>query len=71
MVIYTDHQPLKYLHNKPHLNKRQVRWLEWLEELRLICKYQPGHENTVPDALSCIPTYSSGYATDYSSAIAC
>ena len=70
-VVYTDHQPLKYLHNQPNPNKRQVRWIEQLEELSLIYNYQPGRENTVPDALSCIPTYSSSSATDYSSEIAC
>ena len=38
--------------------------------MRLIYKYQQGNENTVPNALLCIPSYSSGSANDYSSAIA-
>ena len=45
-------------------------WLEQLEELSLIYKYRPGHENTVPDALWRIPTYSSGSANDCSPEIA-
>ena len=40
------------------------------EELRLVYKYRPGHENTVPDALSLIPTYSSNSANDHTSRIA-
>ena len=36
----------------------------------MIYKYQPERENTVPNALSRIPTYSSGSAKDKSSAIA-
>ena len=37
----------------------------------MIYKYRPGHKNTIPNPLPRIPTYSSGSANHYSSAIVC
>ena len=36
----------------------------------MMCRYRPWHENTVSNALLCVPTYSSGSANDYSLEIA-
>ena len=40
-----------YLHDYPHLNSRQVWWLEQLSKLQLHIVYRPGQHNTTADAL--------------------
>ena len=52
--MYTNHEPLVYLHNQPHLNSRQIRWLERLCKVQLHIVYQPGQHNTAANVLSCI-----------------
>ena len=51
-TVYTDHKTLKYIYVQPHLNARQVRWLERLAELDLNIVYKPGVENVAADVLS-------------------
>lgn len=36
----------------PHLNKRQIRWLEFLSEFSFKIMHQRGKDMVVPDALS-------------------
>ena len=50
--MYTDHEPLIYVYNKPHLNPRQARWLERMAELDLKILYRQGEKNVVADGLS-------------------
>ena len=49
--IQTDHESLKYLSTKPHLSRRQCRWMELLQEFYFEIKYIKGKENVVVDAL--------------------
>lgn len=50
--ILTDHAPLVHLRSQPHLSKRQVRWMEKMEEFHYTIEYRPGPQAVVPDALS-------------------
>jgi transposase InsO family protein/predicted aspartyl protease len=51
-IVYTDHNPLKYIKTQEGLNRRQVRWLEYLERFDIDVRYKPGAENIVADCLS-------------------
>ncbi|GJP47495.1 hypothetical protein CLOM_g6682 [Closterium sp. NIES-68] len=51
-TVYTDHCSLKYLKTQPHLSRRQVRWIDFLEtHFHYDIVYKPGHKNKA-DALS-------------------
>ena len=50
--IYTDHRSLVYLKTQPHLNQRQLRWMERAADYDCEILYKPGKENVVADALS-------------------
>jgi hypothetical protein len=50
--LRTDHNDLKYLFNKPTLNVRHSRWLEFLCEYDFDIKHIKGKENKVVDALN-------------------
>lgn len=50
--LITDHVSLKYLFEKPNLNVRQARWLEFLCEFDFDIKHVKGKENKVVDALN-------------------
>jgi RNase H-like domain found in reverse transcriptase/Integrase zinc binding domain/Reverse transcriptase (RNA-dependent DNA polymerase) len=56
-VVKTDHQSLKYLDTQPHLSKRQIRWVETLQQYDYTIEYQPGSSNQVADALSRRPDH--------------
>ena len=51
-VIHSDHQSLKYLKGQGKLNRRHVKWVEFLETFPYVIKYKQGKENVVADALS-------------------
>jgi len=50
--ILTDHRGLEYFRTKRHLNRRQARWAEFLEEFDFHIKYRPGKQGTKPDSLT-------------------
>ena len=58
-VIKTDHHPLRYLDTQTHLSKRQMRWMETLQEYDYEIVYVQGKFNVVADALSRINESSS------------
>ena len=49
--LRTDHCGLKYFFDKPTLNARQDRWLEFLCELDFEIKHIKGKENKVVHAI--------------------
>jgi hypothetical protein len=55
-VIKTDHHPLRYLDTQKNLSKRQMRWMETLQEYDYEIVYVQGKFNVVADALSRINT---------------
>jgi len=50
--VYTDHRSLTHLKTQPHLNQRQIRWMEQAADYDCEILYKPGKENVVADALS-------------------
>ncbi|TYK09768.1 Transposon Ty3-I Gag-Pol polyprotein [Cucumis melo var. makuwa] len=60
-VIHTDHESLKHLKGQTKLNKRHVKWVEFIETFPYVIHYKKDKDNVVADALSrrkgklCIP----------------
>jgi len=50
--LHTDHETIKYLVNKPHVNARIIRWLLLLQQFNLTIVDKPGKENVVAYFLS-------------------
>ena len=50
-VIRTDHESLKHMKAQGNLNKRNTKWIEFLENLPYVTQYKKGKENIVVDAL--------------------
>ena len=48
-VIRTDHESLKHMQSQGNLNKRQTKWIEFLETLPYVTQYKKGKENIVVD----------------------
>ena len=55
-ILYTDHQPLVYLHNMKLVCSRLTRTVEDLSEYTFDIRYTPGHLNEAADALSRMKT---------------
>jgi len=51
-VIHSDHESLKHLKSQGKLNKRHVKWVEFLEQFPYVIKHKQGKANVVADALS-------------------
>ena len=51
-VIHSDHESLKHLKRQGKLNKRHVKWVEFLEQFPYVIKHKQGKANVVADALS-------------------
>jgi hypothetical protein len=51
-VIKTNHHPLRYLDTQSNLSKRQMRWMETLQEYDYEIVYVQGKFNVVADAFS-------------------
>lgn len=52
ITVYTDHNPLVFLHSMQNSNQRLMRWPLIIQEYNLNIQYCKGSENTVADALS-------------------
>lgn len=52
ITVFTDHNPLVFLHRMRNSNQRLMRWFLIIQEYHLIILYCKGSENTVTDALS-------------------
>nr|XP_036576341.1 reverse transcriptase domain protein [Colletotrichum truncatum]KAF6783066.1 reverse transcriptase domain protein [Colletotrichum truncatum] len=55
--VYTDHKNLAHFTTSKELNKRQIRWSEFLSEFNFRIIYRKGSENGRADALSRRPDY--------------
>jgi hypothetical protein len=55
-TIYTDHKTLENFMQQKDLSRRQARWMEYMSQYDGTIIYLKGEENTVADALSCLPT---------------
>jgi len=55
-VIHSDHESLKYLKSQSKLNKRLVKWVEFIEQFPYVIKHKQGKINVIVDALSRIYT---------------
>ena len=50
--VLTDHENLQQWNSKKILNRRQARWLEFLQDYDIKVVYRPGNQNDAADALS-------------------
>jgi hypothetical protein len=54
--IYTDHKTLENFNVQKDLSRRQARWMELMSQFDAKIVYIKGEDNTVADALSCLPS---------------
>ena len=52
LVIYSDHEALRYLHSQKKLNFMHGSWVEFLQRYSFVVKHRAGVENKAADALS-------------------
>jgi len=52
VLVFTDHNPLQFLHKMCNHNRKLLRWLLELQQYKLIIKFKPGKQNVLPDLLS-------------------
>ena len=52
IVVFSDHNPLSFLHKLKNRNQRLLRWSLMLQEYNLDIKHIKGKDNIIPDALS-------------------
>ena len=50
--VYTDHKNLEHFMTTKQLNRRQIRWAEFLSEFNFKIMYRPGKQGKKPDALT-------------------
>ncbi|XP_030283654.1 uncharacterized protein LOC115587797 [Sparus aurata] len=55
VVVYTDHNPLTFLHSLRCPNQRLIRWSLFLQSCNLDIRHIKGRDNVVADALSRAP----------------
>ena len=55
ILIYTDHNPITFLHSLPCPNRRLMRWFLFLQSYCLDIHHIKGSDNIVADALSRAP----------------
>lgn len=52
LVVYTDHNPLTFLHSLQNPNQRLMRWCLFLQPYHLDIRHLKGTDNVIADALS-------------------
>ena len=52
VVVFSDHNPLSFLHRLKNKNQRLLRWRLLLQEFNLDIRHIKGKDNIIPDALS-------------------
>ena len=52
ILVFTDHNPLTFLHKMKNKNRRIMRWAIYLQEFDLQIQHIAGKDNIIPDALS-------------------
>ena len=52
ILVYTDHNPLTFLHKLSNKNQRLTRWSLLLQEYNITIKHIKGKDNVIADALS-------------------
>ena len=52
IVVFSDHNPLSFLHKMKNKNQRLLRWGLQLQEYNLEIRHIKGKDNIIPDALS-------------------
>ncbi|MDA3067896.1 Ty3/Gypsy family RNase HI domain-containing protein [Campylobacter sp. JMF_01 NE2] len=52
IVVFSDHNPLSFLHKLKNKNQRLLRWSLMLQEYNLEIRHIKGRDNIIPDALS-------------------
>lgn len=55
VIVYSDHNPLTFLHSLKNPNQRLMRWCLFLQPFHLDVRHLKGSENIVADALSRAP----------------
>ncbi|MES9950010.1 MAG: RNase H-like domain-containing protein [Candidatus Thiodiazotropha sp.] len=52
IVVFSDHNPLTFIHKMKNKNQRLLRWSLLLQEYNLEIRHVRGRDNVIPDALS-------------------
>ncbi|XP_063585832.1 uncharacterized protein LOC134763205 [Penaeus indicus] len=52
VVVYTDHNPLVFIHRMQNQNQRILRWSLLLQQYNLVVKHIKGVDNVIADSLS-------------------
>ena len=52
LVVYTDHNPLTFLHRMKNSNRRLLNWSLKLQEYNLDIQHIKGKDNVIADSLS-------------------
>ncbi len=53
--VFSDHNPLTFLHSLQSPSQRLMRWILFLQPYNLIVRHIKGTDNVVADALSRVP----------------
>src|SRR4029434_5106359 len=61
VVVYTDHNPLVFLHRMHNHNQRLMRWSLVITNYNLVIHHKKGTDNVFADALSRVEMWLSGY----------
>ena len=52
IMVYSDHNPLKFISRMKNKNQRLMRWNIYLQRYNIIVNYVRGKDNIIPDTLS-------------------